>query len=368
MKRIKSFFLALTILISAFSFTGCGSEASKPLALAVVVGAHSNFNQIPKNLKQIDELFYKVAETYRKSIAEEYVEQMGYVLFSEKGQAQKREVDTLRAIRLAANSIQDKDNSERLILVIDSGLSTVGELNFVEEGFQISAENIVADLEKKKAIPDLNGLSVEWLYCAETALPQPRLSELQKFVLQEVWEKILEAGDAENVKFHSQPPSSSPHEGLPPVSIVEREADEEEGGLYEKKHILENRIFLFKGDLAEFEEEQDSYETLVVLAEELQSNPESHVYVIGCTAGSPRKAFCKQLSEDRIHAVTDVLSQLGVSESQMLSYGLSSDNPWYVNDLDQNGKQIEEIAAPNRRVMVIDVDSGEAEKLLGYLP
>ena len=113
--------------------------------------------------------------------------------FNTNGMAKYEEVDTLDAIRLAANSLKSAETDEKYLVVADPGLSTTGYLNFCKDDlFHTDTADIVEALVDEKAIPDLEGVNVLWMYAGQTAEPQERLSEVQKAKLIEIWTAVLE--------------------------------------------------------------------------------------------------------------------------------------------------------------------------------
>lgn len=403
---MKKIFAVALVMIMALCFcVGCNMTNNPEVALAVVVGMHSNSMEIPLNAPSIREAIYNSCYTYgsvsfvsvdgnpkvyyqtnipepetgglteskKQSIANGYTEQ----LLSEIQRAypEVAEVDTLKAIRQAALTLKgSSESADKIMVVMDSGLSTVGYLDFTKGLLDADVNSIVEALEQAQAIPNLENVTVVWMFNGQTASPQQELSERQKNKLQEIWNAILVAGGAKEVRFTTDIASDISNNQYPEVSVVdvencgievEREESESVEIIIEKPIetvVLDNMSVQFVGDKAIFVDEKLALSHIKQLAEQLLNYPNNKVYVIGTTASGNRE-YCNQLSVDRAQAVVDALANFGVPKSQLITMGLGFDDPWHVDDLDSRGRQIEELACQNRKVLIVDVNGVDAEKL-----
>lgn len=400
--RIRILSLLAAILFT-IGFTGCNSPKETEVALAIVVGSHSNSMDIPVNSGTIKDALYdscysygSVSFTYvdgnpkmyyrcdipepevsglssskKQSIANGYVNQ----LLNQMKQAKPvvSEVDTLKAVRQAAMSIADvSDNQEKVMIIMDSGLSTVGYLDFTKGFLNADTDSIVEALRQAEALPDMNNIRVLWMYSGQTAYPQKELSERQKNKLKDIWSSVLIAGGAKEVIFTSDIASESTDNTYPIVSIVDVEEqkidwDDENWNIIDEPIdtiVLDSAYVNFIGNKAEFKDYDMAVESLENVAEQLISYSNNKMYVIGTTA-SGDKDFCQQLSVDRAEAVKNILVSYGVKESQLITVGLGFEDPWHVEDIDDNGRQISDKASQNRKVLIVDVN-GEDASLLEY--
>ena len=398
---MKKMFLRFGAVALAFFMTACGntgvgtggqSSASNTtdatVSVAVVVGAHSNANVISVNAEEIEnqvynscyscgmvslvradgkpEEFLKVnipepsvdglSDRKLKSIAEGYRNEI-LASFNTDGAAKYAEVDTLEAIRLAANSLQTVPSGDKYLVIADPGLSTTGYLDFCRNDlFNTPTDEIIDALEKEMAIPNLNGMNVIWLYLGQVAEPQPRLSEVQKAKLTEIWTGVLDKAGAASYNFRTHTAASAVYTGLPPVSTVNANAREIEIKPIEKI-VLDSESVSFIGDKATFVNKEDAEKAISNVARILIDHPDNNVYVVGCTASATGKDdFCQKLSEARADAVVDVLESYGISSDRMTAVGLADHAPWHIPDLNEEGYQIEEYASQNRCVVVLDVE------------
>lgn len=402
MKNICTVIMVTVMMVSIL--TGCGdpvggdggsgsrnTTSEDTVSVSIVVGTHSNANVISVNAEAIEEQVYQCAYTYgtvsliradgrpeeflkanipepstgglsdRKleSIAEGYRDEILAALNSD-GSAKYPEVDTLEAIRIAADTLQTVSDGDKYLVIADPGLSTKGYVNFRENDlFHTPTDKIIKALIEEKAIPDLEGVKVVWLYAGQTAAPQEQLSEVQKAKLIEIWTSVLEEAGAQDIVFRRDSSSNTPYSGLPEVSNVSVEERKTDIAPLETV-VLDSESVSFVGDEARFVDTVQAEQAIYSVAETLLSHPDNRVYVVGCTASlTGREDFCRSLSEDRAQAVVKVLEEYGVPGDQMIAVGVGGYAPWHIEDLDESGKQIEEYAKQNRCVVILDTQNPE---------
>lgn len=392
----KFMILYMGLILILLGCLGCDNSNASENSLAVVVSAHGNALTIPLNSPTLKSEIYNSCYTYgnvtfvsvdgdpkvyyqadipnpevsglsenkKKTIANAYMEQLLYEI--NRVEALVPEVDTLKSIQRAAFALNgSSDEADKVMLVMDSGLSTKGYLNFTDGLLNVDDVNeIVNELKKAEAIPNLENISVIWMFNGQTAEPQPELSERQKKKLQEIWEAVLLAGGAESVKFTADMASETIDKEYPFVSLVEAEErviQQDNIIMKEDVVILDSERVHFEGNKAVFVDKKEAKESIEKVAMDLIDYPEKEVYVIGTTA-TGREEFCKRLSEERAEAVVDLLIEYGVREEQLTVEGLGYQDDWHITDLDENGELIEEIAKKNRKVLIVDADKYEMKK------
>ncbi len=409
MKREKIYisrFLVLVMCLSMICFmTGCSEEKDEEIVLAVVGSPHSNEPGFSLNTASIKETLYNCCYTYgsvsfitcdgnpkvvyqtdipkpeksglsknkKKTIASNYTSQLLKELSDIRSEVS--EVDTLKSINYASKTLStNSENADKLLVIMDNGLSTVGYLDFTKGLLDADKDAIVEALNKAEAIPDLTDVNVLWMYLGQTAAPQQELSESQKHKLEEIWRAILVAGNVKSVEFVSDIASDEPDNNLPSVSIVDVQNRSIEVETSNEKPVeivieppietivLDNTSVRFIGDKAEFVNREEAINILKKYAELLLEHPENKVYVVGTTATGSTK-FCNELSVNRANAVSQVLISYGVPETQLIPVGMGCCDPWHVDDVDENGKLIEKYACKNRKVLIVDVNGEDAAKL-----
>ena len=406
----------LIILLALCVMTGCGwagsmGESSK-VHTALLIGEQSNAPAYPTKSENLKSAIYEscytcgkvsiiansgkpkvvfsadipeyevkgLSQNKKKSISQGYMSQIVNEI-SDIGPSAEGEIDTLQAINLASMELSLSDESSgKNLIIMDSGLSTSGYLNFTDNILYADVNDVVDRLDEANAIPDLKGVNIVWLYIGQTALPQQELSEKQKDKLKDIWNAVLTQGGAKTVVFTTDIASDPAPEGYPRVSLVDvedrsilveinipeptpdEESDEDDEGPIEGPYPINESLLNFIGNKAEFIDENKAREALRECAQMLLDHPDNTVYVIGTTAEGD-KDFCDQLSKDRAQKVTQVLIELGVPSKQLIPIGMGYSDPWHLYDLDDSGRQIEEIAKKNRKVLIVDTKSDLAKQL-----
>lgn len=409
MKRSRSYIGVLLVLVMCLTMaclvTGCSDTGNDEIALAVVGSPHSNEPSFPLNAASVNDKLYNCCYTYgsvsfitcdgnpkvvyqtdipkpeksglsenkKKTIANNYTAQLIKELSSLRSDVS--EVDTLKAITYASKTLSSSSTSaDKVLVIMDSGLSTVGYLDFTKGLLEVDTDSIVEALKKAEAIPTLTDVNVVWMYLGQTAAPQQELSESQKHKLEEIWKAILIEGGAKSIEFVNDIASDEPDNSLPSVSVVEvqnRSIDVETNEIEPVEIVIEppietivldNTSVRFIGDKAEFVDYEEASSVLEQYAKVLLNHPNNKVYVIGTTATGSTD-FCNELSVNRANAVCQVLVSYGVPESQLIPIGMGYEDPWHIDDVDDNGKQIEKNACQNRKVLIVDVNGDDATRL-----
>lgn len=400
-----SVILVMTLCISMVCLmTGCSDTGNEEIALAVVGSPHSNEPSFPLDAASIKDKLYNccyaygsvsfitndgnpkvvyqtdipkpeksgLSENKKKTIATNYTSQLLKEL--SKLNSDVSEVDTLKAITYASKTLSSSSPSaDKVLVIMDNGLSTVGYLDFTKGLLYADTKSIVDALNKAEAIPDLTDVNVVWMYLGQTAAPQQELSEVQKHKLEEIWRTILTEGGAKSIEFVNDIASDEPDNNLPSVSVVDVqnrsidiETSEEPAEIIIEEPIetivLDNTSVRFIGDKAEFVDYEEASSVLAQYAQMLLEHSNNKVYVIGTTATGATN-FCNELSVNRANAVCQVLISYGVPESQLIPLGMGYEDPWHIDDVDDRGKQIEEYACQNRKVLIVDVNGDDASKL-----
>lgn len=270
------------------------------------------------------------------------------------------EADLLSAIQLSADMLcSTESTTEKTMVIYDSGLSTTGMLDFAAQNLiETPAESIVAQLKEIHEIPDLTDVHVLWLGCGEVCGEQQKLSEDYKNKLETIWKEILIEGGASDIEFKpSEASGEEPDTELPDCStvpVIETPIVITGKSMPEITRWDGESSVRFKGDLAEFVDVAAAKEDLRPAAEYLAANPTESVYIFGMTATIIGGGSGIELAEARANACKDVLKEYGVNDKQMTVVGLGQiNNPLRVDDVDENGIQIEELAQKNRAVVMI---------------
>jgi outer membrane protein OmpA-like peptidoglycan-associated protein len=255
------------------------------------------------------------------------------------------EVDLLAAIDLAARALPA--GGAHTLVVVDSGLSTTGPLDFTQPGvLDADAAQLADGLAAAGALPDLTDVDVIFQGLGDTALPQQAISRAQQTNVRSIWQAVVRAagGDAELV---DAPLSGDARPGLPwvtpvqpgsgPVCVVETV-------------VLTEGDVAFQPDSAEFVDPAAVAATLKPIAERM-SAAELTGKITGMTARVGDDLGQQQLSEDRARAVRDELVDRGVAAEVLTVEGVGSHFAGY-DDADPaaNRKVAIDLAAPSADV------------------
>ena len=399
MKKIIS--AVLVIFLCASLFCGCTYKSAQKdtQAISLVLGVHKYYPSLNLNSKVVYDEIYDTCYGYgalsvilvdgspylygdykftppegksidtakRRQIAKQNTEQI--IAESSMALAKTPEIDTLKSITMAADSLKSKGISNMTIVVLDSGLSTTGLLNFARENLiNVDPTDIVMRLQELHAIPDLNGIHVLWTGIGEVAGEQSRLTESYRYKLLNIWKSIIEAGGG-TVDFDKSPLSrETTLTNLPDCStipIIEDSLNLVGADLSNPIRFDENTSVKFYPDKAEFIDPVAAKEELIPIADYLRSNPGVSILIVGTTATSGSEEYRNNLSNMRAEACKSLLNSLGVSNA-ITTLGIGSKPcSLHADDLNYDGSLNERIAPQNRAVYIMDANSTTANEVRG---
>ena len=381
---------------------GCGSQDTKnsdPLHLAVIIGAHANAPRANTSVMYDAVLeacthsgstisiivndgapyasVVTVPETKSGLSAEKYQaiakERTEQILELADGMLAKTpETDLLSAVALAGRQLEAEDGGRKELIIIDSGLSTMPPLDFSESLLEgVAPENVTELLDEQRALPDLQGIdSVRFFNVGDVAAPQARLTEANRKMLMEIWDKILTKAGAEEIKFQTDLPLSAVYEEgrMPEVSAV---AVMERASALESKEVdlgevdalgFDEETIAFCPDTDEFVDREAAKAALEGAASYMEENPGFCAVLVGTTAKAGDLESCISLSEKRAEAVKGLLTEIGVDAARLEAVGTGYDNPFYKEDW-KDGTLNEAMAAQNRAVILIDASGQTAGRI-----
>lgn len=393
MKKIISVLIICVVLVGTLAgCVGPGKEGVVPSNTSLVLGCHMYFPSISLNSSAIYNPVYEAVYSWgnvstvivdgkpevdcnfeikdpgknidnakRKQLAKNNTNRILASISMLK--AVDPEIDTLKAIDVSAKALRaGGTENKKTMVIVDSGLSTTGLLNFAEKNlFEASVDDVVNQLKEKHALPDLEGVDVLWIGLGEVSGEQAPLTSNNRYQLEQLWTGVLSASGAKSVVFDSSPLSGVYDDSLPQCSIVpivEESLDVDSNSMPEIIKFDENTSVKFVGDKAEFIDVEAAKKDIAPIAKYLTANPEETMYICGMTATvSSDPNTGKGLSLKRAEACKKVLIEMGVSESQLICVGLGQTaNPLRVDDVDESGKQTAN-ASKNRAVFFIQSDS-----------
>ena len=361
--------MALAMLLT--TLCGCASASAKnnsaPTAVALVLGCHANSRDLNLNSPLIKEEVtqaivsfgfvsviandgapglvsadnYQVPEQYRGNaqLLRTMAEKSAASLLSGLSQvrADDAEVDTLEALRLAVRTLASApEGAQREIVVVDTGLSTSGILNFGNNILSAPAATVADLLAEKEAIPDFTGITVEWQQMGDVSAPQQTLSAAQVRQLTDIWQAIVEKGGGTFISSLTVANPGSESGDLPPVSTVDLPATEPVAfdpnamGDFDTPQFLSEEQVRFVSDSDIYLEPDRADAVIAPVAAYMKENPAFTMLLIGTTAGDGSSAESLALSARRALAVKNTLVSLGVPGERILTLGLGSADPWHI--------------------------------------
>lgn len=302
--------------------------------------------------------------------------------FIEKAQEVKAitaEKDTINAIHLAADSLKDRTGDKTIVLV-DNGLSTCGIASF--KTFENFDSDAWIDALQDYDYPTLENVSIVWYSLADTVAPQDDLSNRDLTNLQDFWTKFLQKSGASDIQFKSKVAVNSTvdNSALPRVSTIkvtpdtqlpdfealmvqveelpEEERDSTFDDALEVGLKLDENSVQFKPDSYELMDKDKAIKIMTPLADYLKDNPDKRIVLLGTTATYGNQESCVKFSLGRAETLKEILvDDMGVNESQLLTFGLGFENDFHVDDLNEDGSLNPVEASKNRSVIFADTDS-----------
>lgn len=401
----KKWIVTVSILLvtAALLLTGCDKEkeSNRTTHLSIILGAHSNSSvlNIESLRDSLTELCSEGGNTVTLILAdgqpsvilpteeteeipsfrtsskiEDIVEKRVEAIMSAASQARAKyeESDLLGAISLASRDLQkyNKEDSDRKIIILDTGLQTVAPLDFstVDIG-SLSAESIASALQEEAAIPDLSGVEVIW-HMTDTAAPQEELPPSARSNLKEIWASVLTAGSASGVEVVEELPVDGSYEDLPSVSTVPVTknivdltnfvSDAENTGALR----LSGEPFLFDSNEATLIDPDSARAALSKLADYMKENASCNALLVGCTAKYGALSSSLTLSYERAKVLENLFCELGIDPNRLRIVGtgwLSS--ALYQNDQTEDGSLLDREAAQNRCCVWVDISSPIASQI-----
>ncbi len=403
MKKIQKWCAVLLILLLPLLAAGCGKVMgadSGPCALSIVFGRRAcsmepNFSSkavtdrvtetisgygfvsavsIDGDPSVIAAQSYDIPDQYKKADpvklkADAKNKSQLLLMALQSVQADDAEADLLQALSLAVRSFASApEDARRVILVIDSGVSTCGLLNFQNNLINGDPLAIASALQEKEAIPDLKGTTVIFQQLGDCAAPQSSLSPSQQAKLRSIWKAVVEAGGGSFLAEDDLPNPPLEDAVLPEVSPVyfppESPVTLAEGSLAGMEEglpiLLDEKTISFLGDSDAYRDPEEAMESLKPVAEYMRVNPAFRLLLIGTTAGDEDSAYARSLSLARSEAVKGSLVSLGIDAGRIQTLGLGCRDPWHIDGAGTSG----ELAAQNRKVVMLSLESDLAGSLM----
>lgn len=229
------------------------------------------------------------------------------------------------------------DNSKPIVIV-SSLLDTSDPLDFRRLGWDVSPQDVIADLRKSGELPDLKGADITFVV-RPVAGKQEQLRPPQTEYRESIWRALAEASGASEVRFvyagGSAPASTveAPVIPIPPPPTTPVPVNSKSGTctVDASSYFIADAALLL-----------DPPATKAALKECVaQIGPNASVRVVGHTAGSePNSEFALQLSRDRAQTIAELLESLGVPSGHIETIGMGNRNQPYPDPDDPRNRSV----------------------------
>lgn len=288
------------------------------------------------------------ASAPRRSAVDQHTSEVLAVLNQVRSQVP--EADTLKALWLAARDTPVGGT----VILFDSGLSTMGPLNFLREGMiEADPTEVVTFLRtQQEAIPDLAGRRVILMGIGDTFAPQEDLTPKMEENVVAIWEAIADAGGPACRETIRKPPlANASLDAVTTVTPIPLNV------VYPPICTGPTRLsgggdVGFRPDTDILLNEAQAKAFLQNLADEILSQPQGQVTVTGTTARWGTEEGQRALSRRRAEVVKRLLVELGVPADRIVTDGVGSYGPTYREDGGPDGPLDPANAAFNRSVLV----------------
>lgn len=403
MKKIASMIIVAIITVtSCISLSACGGtvSAEQPMAVCYVVANTANAKSLNMSSALVQDTAYEAIINYGiigvvnadseselvmlsdynikdvyKNASKSRLESDAkrktteFSQFIQNVKADDPEVDFLQALVLAERALVSLGKEFRKkIIVLGTGLSTTGVMDFRQNLLSADADHIADLLAERQAIPDFTGITVEWQQLGDVAYPQQDLSASQRIRLEEIYQAIVERGNGSFICNESLANPTNEYSDYPEVSVVElpKEApiafDPKQNTVeFEAPMIISEEQVCFVPDTADYLYGEDAIGTLQPIAEFMINEDKDITLVLaGCVAGDETTEYGYDLSRRRAAAVKQTLMDLGVQEERLITMGLGSSDPWHIFGVGVESP----LASQNRKVVLLDHKTEAAQELL----
>lgn len=404
MKKIITLVLAL-VLVGA-TFTGCSGKTSNEEAsnTVYIVGRHANAQPPAINNSTIESsvqsaidnntllsvieldgsptveknnrFTFTLKKNVSSTIKKKYVSKMtNKVIECFDNLAPKvAEVDILKAIELATNELNSSyaNTDAKRIVIYSTGLQTTGLIDMTKFNILSSKETVdevVDQLSAKQALPDLEGITIDWYNLNQVSGEQKELTAEMKANNEYLWASVIaKAGGAVDFKSDNAVSDDTPNYEVD-VSVVPVAEDSLNIDEYnnDSSVVFTTDEIAFKSDSVEFVDEEQASQAVAKIVDYMLYNKDYNLLLAASTATVPPQNKCESFSKKRAETVKSlIISQANnqIEPSRITTIGMGYENPYHISDTNKNGSLIEEKAKQNRAVYAMNKDSMEAKQLI----
>jgi outer membrane protein OmpA-like peptidoglycan-associated protein len=266
--------------------------------------------------------------------------------------AKTEEVDLAEALSLAADAFRST-STVRTLTVLDSGLSTVGDLSMLDGRLYAEPVDLVTAVEQGGGIAELSSVRVRMPRLGVVSEPQPLLSEQARSALEAVIGEYFRRANATDVELEPLSLTAEPQtiEDLPHVTPVP--IDRPSVSLAaDCSQELGTSAIGFEAGSAELSDPVGARTLLEGVVAALASCEGSWT-VDGSASSEGDAAENTRLSTERAETIRSIVATIAaVDEASIETRGWGVEWPCRVPDLDADGDLLLDAAIYNRTVVV----------------
>lgn len=303
------------------------------------------------------------------------------------------EVDLLEALHIAEEALNSLETAagttmKKEIIVLDTGISTSGCVNFLDSEYlemlkyiQLSEEgsdayaklsDMLDNLEDQAELPNLNQVSVTWYGLGQVSEPQPELSKLAVQNLQCIWgELLVRAGALPSERASSDEKygmflKTSAHGSIESMQYV-TPVDitfEETLPPFEisfPPELQEKQVYFHPNSDEPLLSEEELETYLEGYITHFQDYPDDKILLVGTTSSWNNGSVF--LSVERAQKIRNIMRKAGIPENCIDIIGIGYDSDYCLDD-SPNGIFKESIAQQNRCVSILHYESPKAKDIL----
>lgn len=282
-------------------------------------------------------------ETKRKNQVKNLIEEIESTDFT----AQTEEADILKSLAKANKELgkAPENGRENMLIVIDSGISTCGAINFTEQTTRnalLDPSLLVSKLREDGELAPFGNIDkVLWFGLGAVAEPQGEPTEGAKAAMRNLYRAVFEAAGLElpedDKEIFKDGEEVDPGDDLPSVSVVEmpRIPLDENGNPVLAGDSIEldekTSDLTFALGSSEFSNPAKAKESLQSYIDQLTDFPSLKATIHGYTDTTGSTEANQALSQKRAEAVKNLFVEAGVNSEQLTAIG-EGESEKYEND------------------------------------
>lgn len=271
--------------------------------------------------------------------------------------AKESGLNTLKAMQLAAQQLEDSSNKKKLIIV-DSGLCTEEPLNLTGMPLSnVDVKSTITSLRDSGEVANMADCNVIWYGLGVAFGEQEALTSKDKDTLKTLYEQYFSCAGAKLTWNSTSLGEDKLEDDVPSITPVPVTKSENGVVPVPDETVFPESKVAFQDASSKLLNTAAAEDALQDVITSLKANPDVEVYITGTTTNSDTAEHCRSLAKKRAQVVADILTKNGVKKKQLTVLGFGASGPNYKSDTHENQN------AENRSVSIIRVDSDTGKKI-----